>query len=146
MPNDTFLPIIIQEASPTQNNPVTVGLGWLWYKPSTDTWYECTTASPIAWTQVVDSAITSAIATHAGLPDPHTGYRLESADHTHASTGAQAGQLDHGNAMVAASLLDDDHTQYQLESSLMSTIAGKVVCYEDEVVCNDNEIVYTQEK
>jgi len=105
MPNDTFLPIIIQEASPTQNNPVTVGLGWLWYKPSTDTWYECTTASPIAWTQVVDSAITSAIATHAGLPDPHTGY--------------------------------------QLESSLMSTIAGKVVCYEDEVVCNDNEIVYT---
>jgi hypothetical protein len=31
--------------------------------------------------------------THAGLADPHTGYRLESADHTHASTGLQGGQI-----------------------------------------------------
>jgi len=37
-------------------------------------------------------------------------------DHTHASAGVQGGQLDHGNAMAAASLLDDDHTQYVLES------------------------------
>lgn len=51
---------------------------------------------------------------HVAAADPHTGYRLESADHTHASTGAQAGQLDHGNANTAASLLDDDHTQYLL--------------------------------
>ena len=96
----------------------------------------------------VDSATTAPVSSnwaydHVAAADPHTGYRLESADHTHASTGAEAGQLDHGLAMTAASLLDDDHTQYQLESSLMSTIAGKVVCYEDEVVCNDNEIVYT---
>jgi hypothetical protein len=58
---------------------------------------------------------------HAGLDnltsgDPHTQYRLESADHTHQSTGLQAGQLDHGLAMSAASLLDDDHTIYQKES------------------------------
>lgn len=39
------------------------------------------------------------------------------ADHTHATTGAQGGQLDHGLSMVAASLLDDDHTQYRLESA-----------------------------
>ncbi len=53
---------------------------------------------------------------HTQAADPHTGYRLESADHTHATTGAQAGQLDHGLAMVAASLLDDDHTQYVLKT------------------------------
>lgn len=30
---------------------------------------------------------------HTQAADPHTGYRLESADHTHATTGAQGGQL-----------------------------------------------------
>jgi len=40
-----------------------------------------------------ESTADSKIATHAGLADPHTGYRLESADHTHESTGAQAGKL-----------------------------------------------------
>jgi hypothetical protein len=39
---------------------------------------------------------------HAGLAnltsgDPHTQYRLESADHTHASTGIQAGQVAHSD-------------------------------------------------
>lgn len=38
-------------------------------------------------------------------------------DHTHADT-ANCGQVDHGAACVAASLLDDDHTQYVLESLL----------------------------
>lgn len=45
--------------------------------------------------------------------DDHTQYRLESADHTHASTGLQAGTIDHG---VITGLTDDDHTQYQKES------------------------------
>ena len=54
------------------------------------------------------------ISDHVVAADPHTGYRLESADHTHQSTGLQAGQLDHGAAATAASLLDDDHTQYAL--------------------------------
>ena len=53
--------------------------------------------------------------THSAAADPHTGYRLESADHTHASAGAQAGQLDHGTALTG--LTDDDHTQYRLESA-----------------------------
>jgi len=48
--------------------------------------------------------------THEGAADPHTGYRLESADHTHQSTGLQAGQLDHGLALTG--LADDDHPQY----------------------------------
>jgi hypothetical protein len=64
---------------------------------------------------VTDAPISSNWAyDHTTAADPHTGYRLESADHTHATTGAQAGQLDHGNAMTAASLTDDDHTQYLL--------------------------------
>lgn len=60
-----------------------------------------------------DFEAAGAVATHAALADPHTGYRLESADHTHQSTGAQAGQLDHGLALTG--LTDDDHTQYLKE-------------------------------
>ncbi len=59
-----------------------------------------------------------AVASHVLESDPHTGYRLESADHSHATTGAQAGQLDHGGSMVAASLLDDDHTIYTKKATL----------------------------
>jgi len=55
---------------------------------------------------------------HLTESDPHAGYRLESVDHSHQTTGAQAGQLDHKAAMVAASLLDDDHTQYILKTLL----------------------------
>lgn len=47
--------------------------------------------------------------THAAAADPHTGYRLESADHTHASTGLQGGTVDHG---ALTGLGDDDHPQY----------------------------------
>lgn len=47
---------------------------------------------------------------HVAAADPHTGYRLESADHNHQSTGAQAGQLDHGLALTG--LTDDDHGHY----------------------------------
>jgi len=42
------------------------------------------------------------------------------ADHTHQTTGAQAGKIDHGLALDG--LGDDDHTQYQKESLL--TTAG----------------------
>lgn len=70
--------------------------------------------------QYMTSAETdTSIAAHAGAADPHTGYRLESADHSHQSTGAQAGTLDHGLALTG--LTDDDHTQYILKSLL----AGK---------------------
>lgn len=65
-------------------------------------------------TFVTQTEIDSSITTHAGLADPHTGYRLESADHSHQSTGAQAGQLDHGLALTG--LTDDDHTQYAMLS------------------------------
>lgn len=87
-----------------------------------------------------DSEVTAAIAAHegAGNPhsgyatdgdlsdhvaasDPHTGYRKESDDHTHESTGAQGGKLDHGNALNG--LTDDDHTQYLKEKANGGTAA-----------------------
>jgi len=67
----------------------------------------------------VDSEVAQPISSnwafdHVGAADPHTGYRLESADHSHQSTGAQAGKLDHGLALNG--LGDDDHTQYHTDA------------------------------
>ncbi len=67
-------------------------------------------------TFAVDMATQAELDTHEGAVDPHTGYRLESADHTHQTTGAEAGTLDHGAALTG--LTDDDHTQYVLRSEL----------------------------
>lgn len=64
------------------------------------------------------------VATHAAAADPHTGYRLESADHTHASSGLQAGTIDHG---ALTGLTDDDHTQYRLESESGTFTVGGVI-------------------
>lgn len=66
------------------------------------------------------------VTAHAADPDPHTGYRLESADHTHQATGLQAGTLDHGLALTG--LGDNDHPQYLLTSAY---VAGHAV--HDEV-------------
>jgi hypothetical protein len=49
------------------------------------------------------------VTAHEAAGDPHTGYRLESADHSHASTGLQGGTIDHG---ALTGLSDDDHPQY----------------------------------
>lgn len=46
--------------------------------------------------------------------------------HTHVTGGAEGGQLDHGLAMTAASLLDDDHTQY-IKHSLATAISDFLV-------------------
>lgn len=40
------------------------------------------------------AATTGDLTAHVAASDPHTGYRLESADHNHESTGAQGGTLD----------------------------------------------------
>ncbi len=51
---------------------------------------------------------------HVAAADPHAGYRLESANHNHQTSGAQAGTIDHGLALTGKG--DDDHTQYLLAS------------------------------
>lgn len=63
-------------------------------------------------TLATDVDIAAAIGTHEEAADPHAGYRLESADHTHQNTGLQGGKLDHGLALTG--LGDDDHSQYAL--------------------------------
>ena len=67
-------------------------------------------AAAIASQQSIKAYADGKTTTHEAAGDPHTGYRLESADHNHQSTGAQAGKLDHGAALDG--LTDDDHTQY----------------------------------
>ena len=52
---------------------------------------------------------------HVAAADPHTGYRLESADHTHATSGLQAGTVAH--SALTGLTAGDDHTQYRLESA-----------------------------
>jgi hypothetical protein len=51
-------------------------------------------------------------------------YRLATADHTHQSSGAQAGKLDHGLALDGLS--DDDHPQY-IKHSLATAISDFLV-------------------
>lgn len=61
---------------------------------------------------------------HGGLTgladDDHPQYRLESADHSHQSTGLQGGQLDHGAALTG--LGDNDHPQYALASGFANGV------------------------
>jgi len=70
--------------------------------------------------KITDLAV--AVADSDGLRKDQS--RLESVDHSHQTTGAEAGQLDHGLAMVAASLLDDDHTGYIL---LIGRTGGQIL-------------------
>lgn len=85
----------------------------------TDLLYIVTDPSGTPASQKVTVSSINSLLSHASLADlttgdPHTQYRLETADHTHQSTGLQAGQLDHGLALTG--LTDDDHTQYLLAS------------------------------
>jgi hypothetical protein len=52
-----------------------------------------TWASPTVDATHSGSTHAAAVTTHEAASDPHTGYRLESADHTHATTGLQGGTL-----------------------------------------------------
>jgi len=63
---------------------------------------------------------------HVAGADPHTQYRLKSEDHSHEASGIPGGQLDHGNALVAASLLHDDHPQY-IKHSLAIAVSDFLV-------------------
>jgi hypothetical protein len=53
-------------------------LGGTWASPTVDATHSGSTHAGV-------------VATHEAAGDPHTGYRLESADHDHSATGAQAG-------------------------------------------------------
>jgi hypothetical protein len=80
-------------------------LGGTWASPTVDATHSGSTHG-------------AAVTTHEAAGDPHTGYRLESADHTHATTGLQAGTVAH--SALTGLTTGDDHTQYQLESGLQA--------------------------
>lgn len=73
------------------------------------------TATSLARSDHLHGREANPITAHEAAGDPHTSYRLESADHSHQSTGLQAGQIDHGLAITG--LTDDDHTQYLKEEA-----------------------------
>jgi hypothetical protein len=64
----------------------------------------------------VDYEAAGAVATHAAAGDPHTGYRLESADHSHATSGLQGGQVAHG-ALSGVGANDHHNQAHALNSA-----------------------------
>src|SRR3990167_3602003 len=52
-----------------------------------------TCGTPTVDTTHAGSSHAGVVTTHEAASDPHTGYRLESADHDHSATGAQAGKI-----------------------------------------------------
>lgn len=76
-------------------------LGGTWASPTVDATHSGSTHG-------------AAVTTHEGLADPHTGYRLESADHSHATTGLQAGTVAH--SALTGLTTGDPHTQYLQEA------------------------------
>ena len=57
------------------------------------------------------ATINGAASTHAAAADPHTGYRLESADHDHSATGLQAGTIAH--SALTGLTTGDPHLWYR---------------------------------
>jgi hypothetical protein len=68
-------------------------LGGTWASPTVDASHGGGTHA--ATQAAAEATAAGALSTHAGAADPHTGYRLESADHTHATTGLQGGTIAH---------------------------------------------------
>jgi hypothetical protein len=76
-------------------------LGGTWASPTVDATHSGTSHAGV-------------VTTHEAAGDPHPGYRLESADHTHATTGAEGGTVAHG--ALTGLTAGDPHTQYLLEA------------------------------
>jgi microcystin-dependent protein len=60
-------------------------------------------------------ALDADLTNHEGAADPHTGYRRESDDHTHASSGLQAGQIAH--SALSGVTADQHHVQQHAVTS-----------------------------
>jgi hypothetical protein len=93
----TDVDYLVGTANGTLSNEIVVGttpggeLGGTWASPTVDATHSGSTHA--ATQAAAEATASSALGVHAAAADPHTGYRLESADHTHASTGLQAGQI-----------------------------------------------------
>lgn len=68
-----------------------------------------TWASPTVDATHSGSSHAGVVSAHEAAVDPHTGYRLESADHSHATTGLQGGTVAHG--ALTGVTADQHHAQ-----------------------------------
>jgi hypothetical protein len=71
-------------------------LGGTWASPTVDATHSGSTHG-------------AAVTTHEAAGDPHTGYRLESADHSHATTGLQGGTIAH--SVTTGQGINDHHNR-----------------------------------
>jgi hypothetical protein len=62
------------------------------------------------------------VTAHEAAGDPHTGYRLESADHTHATTGLQGGTVAH--SALTGQTANDHHNQAHTLTGADHTATG----------------------
>lgn len=98
-------------------------LGGTWASPTIDASHSGSTHA--ATQSAAEATAASALTTHAGAVDPHTGYRLESADHTHASTGLQGGQVAH--SATSGRTANDHHNQAHTLTGADHTLSGLTV-------------------
>ncbi len=103
----------------------------------------------------LDNAVVAAagdVVTHAAAGDPHAGYRLESADHSHATTGLQAGNIAatavtvdstnlDGTATNVQTVLEELETQVQLAASTHAGAADPHTGYLRESVMSEANAV-----
>jgi len=103
------------------------------------------TTNRIEITDNGDETITISTADALEIPD------FSNADHTHQDAAGGA-QLDHGLAMTAASLLDDDHpnlhndargdARYYTRAQVVSLLTENI----DSILCRNGEILIYKEK
>jgi hypothetical protein len=95
-------------------------LGGTWASPTVDASHGGSTHA--ATQAAAESTAASALSSHAGAADPHTGYRLESADHSHASSGLQGGTITH--AATTGRTANDHHNQAHSGTGADHTYSG----------------------
>jgi len=77
-------------------------------------------------TQATDVEVATAVSDHAALADPHTGYRLESADHSHQTTGLQGGQVPYS---ALSALASSDYSPVLNQSGNIASYTNRIGHY-----------------
>jgi hypothetical protein len=147
---------LVGTANGSLSNEIVVGttpggeLGGTWASPTVDATHSGSTHA--ATQAAAEATAASALTTHAGAADPHTGYRLESADHTHASSGAQGGQIAYSaltgypalttaSAYATATTAISAATYADITGCSVSLVAGTWLIYGNVVAFAANAII-----
>jgi hypothetical protein len=98
-------------------------LGGTWAAPTVDASHSGSTHA--ATQAAAETTASNALTAHAAAADPHAGYRLESADHTHASSGLQGGQVAH--SATSGRTPNDHHNQAHPLTGADHTYSGLTI-------------------